>query len=78
VLEWDNLRFVLEIKRGGSMQAAAQALGVDRGTVLRRLDALEAQLNARLFDDAPLPLVGDEIDRFRFGHGESLVDDGAR
>ena len=50
MLEWDNLRFVLAIKRGGSMQAAAQALGVDRGTVLRRLDALEAQLNARLFD----------------------------
>ena len=50
MLEWDHLRVVLAIKRGGSMQAAAQTLGVDRATVLRRLDALEAQLNARLFD----------------------------
>jgi DNA-binding transcriptional LysR family regulator len=50
VLEWDQLRFMLAIHRGGSMQAAAADLRVDRATVVRRLDALEATLGARLFD----------------------------
>jgi DNA-binding transcriptional LysR family regulator len=50
MLEWDHLRIVLAIHRGGSMQSAADALAIDRATVLRRLDALEARLGARLFD----------------------------
>jgi DNA-binding transcriptional LysR family regulator len=50
MLEWDQLRFMLAIHRGGSMQAAAEALRVDRATVLRRLDALEAALGARVFE----------------------------
>src|SRR5260221_5321136 len=50
MLEWDHLRVVLTVHRGGSMQAASQLLDVDRATVLRRLDALEARLGARLFD----------------------------
>lgn len=41
---------VLAVHRGGSMQSAARLLAVDRATVLRRLDALEARLGARLFD----------------------------
>lgn len=32
------------------MQAAAEDLGIDRATVLRRLDALESRLKASLFD----------------------------
>ncbi len=50
MLEWDQLRFMLAIHRGGSMQAAAESLRVDRATVLRRLDALEAALGARVFE----------------------------
>jgi DNA-binding transcriptional LysR family regulator len=50
MLEWDQLRFMLAIHRRGSMQAAAEDLRVDRATVLRRLDALEAALGAKLFD----------------------------
>jgi DNA-binding transcriptional LysR family regulator len=50
MLEWDQLRFMLAIHRGGSMQAAAEALRVDRATVLRRLDALETALGARVFE----------------------------
>ena len=53
MLEWDHLRIVLAVHRGGSMTAAADVLGVDRATVLRRLDALEGQLKARLFDRRP-------------------------
>src|SRR5258707_13101218 len=50
MLEWDHLRVVLAVHRSGSMQGASQILAVDRATVLRRLDALEARLGARLFD----------------------------
>src|SRR5688572_18496479 len=50
VLEWDQLRYMLAVHRGGSMQAAAAELRVDRATVVRRLDALEAALGARLFE----------------------------
>ena len=50
MLEWDHLRVVLAVHRGGSMQSAAEFLGIDRATVLRRLDALEARLGVRLFD----------------------------
>jgi DNA-binding transcriptional LysR family regulator len=50
MLEWDHLRVVLAVHRSGSMQGASQLLAVDRATVLRRLDALEARLGARLFD----------------------------
>jgi DNA-binding transcriptional LysR family regulator len=50
MLEWDHLRVVLAVHRGGSMQSASEFLGIDRATVLRRLDALEARLGARLFE----------------------------
>ena len=50
MLEWDHLRVVLAVHRGGSMQAASQLLSIDRATVLRRLDSLEARLGARLFE----------------------------
>lgn len=50
MLGWDYLRIVLAVHRSGSMSAAAELLGIDRATVLRRLDAVEAQLKTRLFD----------------------------
>lgn len=49
-LDWDNLRYVQAVAEGGSLNAGAARLGVRHSTVLRRLDALEAQLGARLFE----------------------------
>jgi len=49
-LDWDDFRHALAIGTSGSLAGAARALGVNHTTVLRRLDALEAQLGARLFD----------------------------
>jgi len=49
-LEWDSLRHALAIGAAGSISGAARALGVNHTTVLRRLEALEAQLGTRLFD----------------------------
>jgi DNA-binding transcriptional LysR family regulator len=49
-LDWSDLRHALAIGNAGSLAGAARQLGVNHSTVLRRLDALEAHLGARLFD----------------------------
>jgi DNA-binding transcriptional LysR family regulator len=49
-LDWSDLRHALAIATAGSLAGAARQLGVNHTTVLRRLDALEAHLGARLFE----------------------------
>lgn len=52
-MDWDDLKVVLALHRRGSARGAAQELGVSNSTVTRRLDDLEQQLRARLFDRTP-------------------------
>jgi DNA-binding transcriptional LysR family regulator len=52
-LRWDDLLYVLEIGRRGSLSGAARALQITHSTVLRRLAAIEQRLGARLFDRQP-------------------------
>jgi len=49
-LNWDDLRVVLAIARGGGLAGAARSLRVNHSSVYRRLDALEARLQVRLFE----------------------------
>jgi len=49
-LDWSDLRYALAVGTSGSLAAAARHLGVNHTTVLRRLDALETRLGARLFE----------------------------
>lgn len=49
-MRWDHVQFFLAVVEGGSIGAAARALGVNHSTVLRHLAALEAGLALRLFD----------------------------
>jgi DNA-binding transcriptional LysR family regulator len=49
-MDWDDLRYVLALSRGGTMSAAADELGVTHTTVSRRLSAFEKHLGVRLFD----------------------------
>jgi DNA-binding transcriptional LysR family regulator len=49
-MEWDDLRYFLAVARAGSLVDAARQLRTSPATVGRRVAALEAQLDARLFD----------------------------
>lgn len=49
-MDWDHLRYFAELARSGSMAAAARQLQVEHTTVSRRIQALEKQLGAVLFE----------------------------
>ena len=49
-INWDNLRYVLMVAEKGSISAAARELGVNRSTVLRRIDAFQDSLQCRIFE----------------------------
>lgn len=48
-MDWDDYRYFGFIARTGSVRAAAEDMGVNASTVVRRLDALEDRLGVRLF-----------------------------
>lgn len=66
VFEWDDLRIFLAILRGRSINAAAKLLGSSRSTVSRRLQAMEDQLDIKLFMRNPEGFVLTEV-------GEAMV-----
>lgn len=52
-LNWNDLRYLLAVKRAGSLSAAARLMGVDDTTVSRRLSALRRALGEDLFARQP-------------------------
>ncbi|WP_233859468.1 LysR family transcriptional regulator [Paraburkholderia sp. HD33-4] len=52
-LQWDDIRYFLELARIGSLSGAARKLSVEHSTVARRVEALEQSLEVRLFDRLP-------------------------
>ena len=52
-MDWDDLKYALALHRAGSLSGAADALGVVRTTVGRRVRGLEETLGVRLFDQTP-------------------------
>lgn len=48
-LNWNDLRYLLAVKRAGSLSSAARLMGVDDTTVSRRLGALRHALGEDLF-----------------------------
>ncbi len=48
-LDWDNLRYFLQVVRAGSVSRAAERFGVNQTTVSRRIATLERQLGKSLF-----------------------------
>lgn len=53
LLSWDDVRYFLCLARSGSLSAAARLLAVEHSTVARRIGALEAVIQLRLFDRLP-------------------------
>ena len=49
-INWDNLRYVLVVAKKGSVAAAARELGVNRSTVLRRIDSFQKEIGCRIFE----------------------------
>jgi DNA-binding transcriptional LysR family regulator len=49
-MDWDHLRIVLAVARGGTLSGAARLLRVNQTTVSRRLASAEAAFGARLYD----------------------------
>lgn len=47
---WDDLRYFLAVSRGGTLTAAARALGCSQPTVSRRMSALAQRHGAALFE----------------------------
>lgn len=52
-LQWDDIRYFLELARTGSLSGAARRLQVEHSTVARRVDSLEQSLGLKLFDRLP-------------------------
>jgi DNA-binding transcriptional LysR family regulator len=53
MIDWDDVRYFLAVARGGSVRAAAERLGVNHATVLRRIAQLEERLGVRMFEKLP-------------------------
>lgn len=77
MLDWDDLRIFRATGHFGSLNAAAESLGLHRSTVLRRIDRLETQLGQRLFDRGPdgvsLTAAGERL----LPHAEKIADETA-
>ncbi len=52
-MNWNDLKVFLAIAEAGSLAGAAKALQQNHSTVFRRLNALEAALDTRLFERLP-------------------------
>jgi len=68
MIEWDDVRYFLAVACGGSVRAAAQRLGVNHATVLRRIAQLEERLGVQMFEKLPsgyrLTAAGEEVLEF--------------
>src|SRR3954464_5840207 len=53
MIDWDDVRYFLAVARGGSVRAAAERLGVNHATVLRRIAQLEERLGVHIFEKLP-------------------------
>ena len=67
-IDWSDYRYFLHVARAGSFKAAAEVMGVNQSTVFRRIEALEAKLQVRLFERAQ---TGTRLTP----HGEVVLED---
>jgi DNA-binding transcriptional LysR family regulator len=75
MFDWSDARYFLAIVRLRSLSAAARHLGVQQSTVGRRLAALEAALDARLFERTPDGYVATTAGDALLPHAERIEDE---
>jgi DNA-binding transcriptional LysR family regulator len=78
MLDWNDLRYVLETARQGGISGAARVLGVNHATVARRITAAEQALGARLFDRLSSGYVPTEAGRDAVRAAEAMESTGAQ
>ena len=49
-IDWDDYQYFLKVALLGSLNGAAEALGVNHSTVFRRISSLEDKMDVRLFE----------------------------
>ena len=67
-MEWDDLRYFLELARSGTLTEAARRLEVKHTTVSRRIQRLEMKVGGQLFTRTPMGHVPTR-------RGENLISD---
>jgi DNA-binding transcriptional LysR family regulator len=70
--EWTDMRFFLELARAGTLSGASRKLEVEHTTVARRIDRLEHQLRATLFDRSREGYELTEIGRALLPHADAM------
>ncbi len=78
MLDWNDLRYVLETARQGGISGAARVLGVNHATVARRITAAEQALGARLFDRLSTGYVPTEAGRDAMRAADAMERTGAQ
>ncbi len=74
-LNWQGIQEFLAVAKAGSLSAAARQLGVSQPTVGRRIEALEAKLDAPLFIRTPQGLNITETGEKVLDHAELMSDE---
>lgn len=74
-MEWSDIRIFLAIARAGTLQGAAQAVGLTQPTMGRRLRALEASVGHTLFQRTPDGLVLTDEGAAMVVHAERMEED---
>lgn len=75
MLDWDGIRYFLEVARTQRVSAAAKKLGVQHSTVSRRIHTLERELDALLFEKSKSTgfTLTEDGQRF-FKHAEEIEE----
>lgn len=71
-MDWDNVRAFLVVARQGQFLGASRALRVNQATVARRITALEASLQATLFERSTTGVNLTEAGRRLLAHAERM------
>jgi len=71
-MNWDDLRFFLELARLKRLSQTGRKLGVDHTTVARRIEQLESALRCRLFESTADGYVLTEAGQRLVAHAETI------